>query len=89
MQEPPLQQEIQPRVVIKPQAPAEILPVDITYKTLTTETVEDLLSINDVYMCVSWQDYLTLAQWEQEKLRYIKQLNENIKFLEEQIKELE
>ena len=75
--------------MIKPQAPAEISPVDITYKTLTTETAEDLFSLNDVYMCVSWQDYLTLAQWEQEKLRYIKQLNENIKFLEEQIKEIE
>ena len=76
-------------VVVKPAMPAAIQPIDISYVVMTAETAEDDFQKNDAYMCVSWTDYLVQAQWEQDKLRYIKQLRENIKYYEELIKKLE
>lgn len=80
--------KVEQRIVIKPAMPASIPEIDIDYVTMTIDTAEEDFLKNDVYMCVSWQDYLTMAQWEQEKLRYIKQLREVVRYYEKQIEEL-
>lgn len=69
-------------VKLKPQKAAPVQPIDIIFDALTTDNAEDKFEDHDVYMCLSWQDYLTLGQYNQELLRYIKQTNEVVKFYE-------
>ena len=87
--EPPVQTRVVEKTVIKPQRPAKIEPKNIEYITVTKQTVEEDILSGQAYMCLSWQDYLTLAQWEQEKLRYIRQANAVIDYYEEILDERE
>lgn len=82
---PPADREIVNRVVIKPTLPSEIMTYPIDYHVVTSNTVEEKLNLNGVYMCVSWQDYLTQGQMEQNKLLYIQQLREIIDYYEREV----
>lgn len=87
--EQPIRTQIVEKTIIKPQRPASIQPVDISYITVTRNTMEEDITSGQAYMCLSWQDYLTLAQWEQDKLRYIKQSNKVIDYYEETLDDKE
>lgn len=72
-----------------PPRPVPINPIEFNVKVLTYETTTALNEEVDAgtklpysYAGVTTQDYLTLGQWMQDALRYIRQLNAIIDFYE-------
>lgn len=74
-------------VKIKPQHPNPLIAPEIELKAITRDTVDKALEENPFYMGLSYQDYLANAQFEQEKLTYIKQLLKILEFYEQQSRE--
>lgn len=85
----PPQPQVVKEVIVKPERPAKINPIEIDYLTVTQGNMEDKILTGSAYQCLSWSDYLTLAQWEQEKLRWIRQTNLILDYYENRLKEID
>ena len=72
-------------VKIKPARPTPLSPPNIDPRTLTKETAKKLLEENAVYMCFSWEDWLSNGQFEKEKLNYVKQVGNLLDFYEKEL----
>ena len=68
--------------MVKPQKPTPVIPPTIKFHVLTTDNQKEKLILNDSYMSLTWNDYLTLGQYFKEINRYIKETQVVLKHYE-------
>lgn len=71
-------------IKIRPARPLPLVPPEIDPRTLTRETANKLLNENPVYVCLSWEDHLSNAKFDQDKKAYLEQVLNILDFWEKQ-----
>lgn len=77
-------------IVVKPaRPPALVAPKGIEYHVLTKETADSKLSDNPALVCLNWDDYLTMSQYNQDILLHIRLDDINLDYYEGVVDDLD